>query len=113
MRNAFALLLALAVFNLIDLPSLTICTPPDCSTVGSVFQGPLTINPGQLLNAGEAVTLAGAGGRINPPGPVTEIVNGIAYKAFVSGSFQVMPAPFVAPPQNGQSQFAFSTPFTK
>ena len=137
MRNAFALLLvlgvpvlvvtvprpaaadpvvitggSLAVFEGIDLPGFTICTRPDCSTVGSVFQGALAANSGQFFNVGDVVTPLGAGGRINAASPVTEIINGIAYQAFLSGSFQVTAAPFVAPPQNGQPVFSFSTPFT-
>ena len=103
---------SLAVFNQIDLPTFTICTRPDCSTAGTVFQGVLAANAGQLFNAGDVVMPIGAGGHINAAGPVTEIINGVAFQAFLSGSFQVTAQPFVAPPQNGQSQFSFTTPFT-
>jgi hypothetical protein len=137
MRNAFVLLLALgvlvavvamprlaaadpvvitggslSVFEQIDLPSFTLCTSPDCSSVDSVFQGALAASAGQLFTAGDVVTPTGAGGQIIASGPVTEIINGIAYQAFLSGSFQVTTAPLVAPPQNGQPQFSFITPFT-
>lgn len=72
----------------------------------------MAANAGQLFNAGDTVMPIGAGGHINAAGPVTEIINGIAFQAFLSGSFQVTAQPFVAPPQNGQSQFSFTTPFT-
>jgi hypothetical protein len=37
---------------------------------------------------------------------------GITYQAFLSGSFTVSASPFVAPPQNGDPTFSFTTPFT-
>jgi hypothetical protein len=103
---------SLAVFTQIDLPAFTLCTSHDCSSAGTVFQGVLAANAGQSFNVGDVVNPIGAGGPINAAGPVNEIINGLAFQAFLSGSFEVTAAPFVAPPQNGQSQFSFTTPFT-
>jgi hypothetical protein len=95
-----------------DLPGFMLCTRPDCSSAGTVFQGALAANAGQAFNAGDVVTPMGPSGPISLAGPVTQIINGVALQAFLSGSFTVTAAPFVAPPQNGQSQFSFTTPFT-
>ena len=105
----------LAIYWQIDLPTFTICTGVNClspSSMDSVFHGRLASNGLQFFNAGDVVTPVGAGGPINAEGPLTEIVDGTTYQAFVSGSFRVSAAPFVAPPQNGEFTFSFATPFT-
>src|SRR5262249_58095765 len=45
--------------------------------------------------------------------PVSHMVNGIPYQAFVTGTLNFTAQPFVMPPPSSdQSSFAFTTPFT-
>jgi len=44
--------------------------------------------------------------------PVSEVVNGTHYQAFLSGSLAFITAPLVIPPPSDQSSFNFGTPFT-